>query len=84
VFLRFGSWLKRQVWQRLPATRHSFRSAMSEDQAGAGKKRRARGTLRDLSQMELLMSSGGMQTDQFSVAARLLADIKEMYHLPGE
>jgi hypothetical protein len=85
VFLKFGSWVEAASLAADTRNEAFFQTAdvigfrQELEKSGVSV-----GTLKDLSQMELIISSDGMQTDQFSVAARLLSDIKEMYHLPEE
>jgi len=85
VLLKFGSWVEAASLAAGSRDGEFFQTA---DVIGFRKELEKSGvpvgTLKDLSQMELIISSDGMQTDQFGAAARLLADIKEMYHLPEE
>jgi hypothetical protein len=85
VLLKFGSWVEaaslaagsRDAAFFQASDIRGFRQELEKSGVPVG-------TFKDLSQMELIISSDGMQTDQFGAAARLLADIKEMFHLPEE
>ncbi len=85
VFVKFGAWVEAASLAALVRDAAFFQTSvvrgftMELEKSGVPV-----GTLKDLSQLELITSSGGIQKDQFNTMARLLADIKEMFCLPNE
>ncbi len=80
VFLKFGEWVEavslaaedRDASFLQPAVVKEFRKELEKSGVPVG-------TLKNLSQLEAIMSSDGIQKDQFKTMARLLADIKDMF-----
>lgn len=80
VFLKFGAWVEAASLAAeahdaaffQPAVVKGFRTELEKSGVPVG-------TLKNLSQMETIISSGGIQMDQFKTMVRLLADFKEMF-----
>jgi hypothetical protein len=85
VFMKFGAWVEAASLAAAARDAAFFQTSvvrafrMELEKSGVPV-----GTLKDLSQLELIISSGGIQKDQFNTMARLLADIKEMFCPPKE
>ncbi|OGW34010.1 MAG: hypothetical protein A2X58_03005 [Nitrospirae bacterium GWC2_56_14] len=80
VYMNFGSWVEAS---RLAAEAYNSAFFQPADIKGFKKELEQSGapigTLRNLQQFDSILSSGRIQTDEFTAIARLLADIKEMY-----
>ncbi len=80
VYLRFGSWAEASGLAAEIRATAFFQPAVVRDLSKELEERGVPvGTLKDLSQMEAIISSDRIPPDQFTVLGRLLADIKEMY-----